>query len=167
MGGRAARADELVERTAAQPTSTSRPLTARTPRLTAKSTTKPLTGCAIDNVPEPPSNHLDCETWEVAYMLIAAEAGTPPRGFKLTRIDRELYPAIECAAQVCRVSPTLVVEFIFGDSEQLEQEGKPSALPDVPISYLVGAVSLPVFEESVQMTGGCTEAIAFLVGRAN
>ena len=65
-GGRAAREDEQVERTAAQPTSTSRLRPARTPRQTAKSTTESLTGCAIDNVPEPLSNHLDCETWEVA-----------------------------------------------------------------------------------------------------
>ncbi|MCY4092009.1 MAG: hypothetical protein OXF62_14420 [Caldilineaceae bacterium] len=66
------------ERTAAQPISTTRSLLPRTPRLTAKSTTKPLTGCAVDNVPEPPSNHLDCDTWEVAYMLIAVEAGIQP-----------------------------------------------------------------------------------------
>ena len=47
-----------------------------------------------------------------------------------------MYPVIESAAQVCRVSPTLVGEFIFVASEQLKKEGKPSAIPDVPM-YLI------------------------------
>ena len=100
-------------------------------------------------------------------MLIAVDVGIPPRGSKLTWIEREMYPVIESAAQVCRVSPKPVGEFIFVASEQLKKEGVSSAIPDVPMSYLVGATGPPVFEEPVQMTGGYTEASAFLMSRAN
>lgn len=44
----------------------------------------------------------------------------------------------------------------------MEEEDKPSASPNMAISYLIGTVGAEDFKEMVELAGGCAEAIAFI-----
>ena len=44
----------------------------------------------------------------------------------------------------------------------MEEEGKPSESPGMAIAYLIGVVGAEGFEEMVELSGGCAEAIALI-----
>jgi len=118
--------------------------------------------CSIENVPEPPVRNLDCETWKVTYQLVAIDLGVFPPESALPRMAREIYPNIESGAKTCGVSPTTLGDYLTSVGKSMEEEGKPSASPNMAISYLIGAVGAEEFKEMVELAGGCAEAIAFI-----
>ena len=121
------------------------------------------TDCPMENVPEPPDRHLDCETWETAYTLMALDLGYSPPEAQWTRIATEIYPLIVAGARACNITPTELGDYIYVGAQQMEREGKPSAAPDQAIAYLIGVVGTDEFREFVESAGGCGEAIV-LVG---
>lgn len=118
--------------------------------------------CSMQNVPEPPVPNLDCEIWKVTYQLVAIDLGVPPLESALPALARELYPKIESGAKACGVSPATLGDYLASTGKSLEEEGKPSASPNMAISYLIGTVGVEEFKEVVEMLGGCAEAIAFI-----
>lgn len=111
-------------------------------------------------MPEPPFGHLDCETWETAYTLMALNVGySPLPESDLPRIAQEVYPLIEAGADACEITPTALGDYIYVGAQQMEREGKPSANPDHAIAYLIGVVGTDEFGELVETLGGCAEAI--------
>ena len=118
--------------------------------------------CSIENVPEPPVRGLDCEIWKVTYQLVAIDLGVYPPESALPRMAREIYPNIESGAKACGVSPTTLGDYLTSVGQSMEEEDKPSASPNMAISYLIGTVGAEEFKEMVELAGGCAEAIAFI-----
>ena len=118
--------------------------------------------CSIENVPEPPVRGLDCEIWKVTYQLVAIDLGVYPPESALPRMAREIYPNIESGAKACGVSPTTLGDYLTSVGQSMEEEDKPSASPNMAISYLIGTVGAEDFKEMVELAGGCAEAIAFI-----
>lgn len=141
------------------PTFTPAPIPTPRPIPTATTSPAPANRCAIENVPEPPYKHLDCDTWEVAYTLLALDLGHNPHESLLNRIANEIYPAIENGAKACGISAIELGDYIYVGAQQMKREGKPSANPDHPVAYMIGVVATEEFAEAVQLAGGCAEAI--------
>ena len=118
--------------------------------------------CSIESVPEPPVRGLDCEIWKVTYQLVAIDLGVYPPESALPRMAREIYPNIESGAKACGVSPTTLGDYLTSVGQSMEEEDKPSASPNMAISYLIGTVGAEEFKEMVELAGGCAEAIAFI-----
>ena len=118
--------------------------------------------CSIENVPEPPYSHLECEAWAASFKLIALELGTYPTTTQLEEIAKEIYPSIVSGANACGVSPTQLSDYIYTVSEQMKRDGKPSFQPDFPIAYLIGAVGTDEFEDLVVAAGGCAEVLVLV-----
>ncbi len=120
--------------------------------------------CSIENVPEPPYSHLECEAWAASFKLIALELGTFPPTSQLEGIAKEIYPNIVSGANACGVSPTQLSDYIYTVSEQLKRDGKPSSQPDFPIAYLIGIVGADEFGEMVIEVGSCEEVLILVAG---
>lgn len=95
------------------PTFTPAPIPTPRPIPTATTSPAPANRCAIENVPEPPYKHLDCDTWEVAYTLLALDLGHNPHESLLNRIANEIYPAIENGAKACGISAIELGDYIL------------------------------------------------------
>ena len=118
--------------------------------------------CSIENVPEPPYSHLECEAWAASFQLIALELGTYPTASQLEEIAKDIYPNIVSGANACGVSPTQLSDYIYTVSEQMKRDGKPSSQPDFPIAYLIGAVGADEFGDLVVAAGGCAEILVLV-----